>query len=177
MASSDGAKTVSYLEYFCNASVTFGYCRVTLKNLDKMVSTINEMKWSLFKRSLFFKSYLDSSGVVFNTLYMVLFSGQDATGSTKFCISWSVPLSSWGSFRPYALYASLLKKRTPDGFLVPPVLEYEPYSLASDEERKKAEHEKSANANGTRARISFFLLKSARIFLYLKNTTTNFFVS
>ena len=65
----------------------------------------------------------------------------------------------------------------PDGFLVPPVLEYEPYSLASDEERKKAEHEKSANANGTRARISFFLLKSARIFLYLKNTTTNFFVS
>lgn len=45
----------------------------------------------------------------------------------------------------------------PDGFLVPPVLEYEPYSLASDEERKKAEHERSANANGTRfARISSF---------------------
>ena len=58
----------------------------------------------------------------------------------------------------------------PDGFLVPPVLEYEPYSLASDEERKKAEHERSANANGTRARISsFFLLKSARIFcIFLK---------
>ena len=76
----------------------------------------------------------------------------------------------------------------PDGFLVPPVLEYEPYSLASDEERKKAEHERSANANGTRfARISSFFsfeecsyffvsLKNTRppisLFVSLKNTTT-----
>ena len=91
-----------------------------------MVSTINEMKWSSFKRSLFFRSYLDSSGVVFNTLYMVLFSGQVATGSTKFCISWSVPLllEQFSTVRVVA--ASLPEKRMPDGFLVPPVLEYEP---------------------------------------------------
>ena len=166
MASSDGAKTVSYLEYFCNASVTFGYCRVTLKNLDKMVSTINEMKWSLFKRSLFFRSYLDSSGVVFNTLYMVLFSDKSPRARRSFA-SLGVFLFLLGAVFDCTRCASLLEKRMPDGFLVPPVLEYEPYSLASDEERKKAEHERSANANGTRLRAYLFSFEECSYFLYL----------
>ena len=50
-----------------------------------------------------------------------------------------------------------------------PVLEYEPYSLASDEERKKAEHERSANAMGRALRAYFFFIfeECSYFFLYL----------
>lgn len=67
---------------------------------------------------------------------MVLFSGQEGASvcSTKFCVSRISLSPSWRSFLPYALYANLEEKRTPEG-LRAPVFEYEPYSFASHEEK------------------------------------------
>ena len=107
---------MSYLEYCFSAFTTFGYRKLTLKNLD-------------------------NSGVDCSTSNIVSFFSHedDPIDSIKFCRASrrlrsesESSSSSWRSFRrPYALYAKRLENRTPDGLFEPLVLEYDPYSFAS----------------------------------------------